>query len=117
MPLPATRRVDHTDDFFGTPVPDPYRWLEDGDDAEVLHWLTAQARHTREHLDALPGRERATAALERAVRIPHSRLPVHRGSSWFRTANDGVQQQDVLLVSAEPFGPRAGAGRPQRAAG
>ncbi|MGH8863004.1 MAG: prolyl oligopeptidase family serine peptidase, partial [Jatrophihabitantaceae bacterium] len=46
-----------------------------------------------------------TAALDRAVRLPHSGLPVHRGGSWFRTANDGVQQQDVLLVAGEPFGP------------
>ncbi|HEY2272618.1 MAG TPA: prolyl oligopeptidase family serine peptidase [Jatrophihabitantaceae bacterium] len=101
---PETRRVDQTDDFFGTPVADPYRWLEDTDDAEVASWLKEQAASTREQLDALPGRTAITAALDRAVRLPHSGLPVHRGKWWFRLANDGVQQQDVLLLSEEPFG-------------
>src|SRR4051812_11683481 len=104
MSRPHTRRVDQVDDYFGTPVPDPYRWLEDGSDPDVAQWLAAQAAHARAHLDALPGRAAGTAALDRAVRIPHSGLPVHRGVSWFRTANDGDQQQDVLLVAAEPFG-------------
>ena len=105
MPRPDTRTVDVVDDYFGTAVADPYRWLEDGGDAEVADWLRAQAAHAREHLDALPGRAASTAALDRAVRLPHSGLPIHRGRHWFRTANDGVQQQDVLLVADEPFGP------------
>jgi prolyl oligopeptidase len=105
MSVPKTRQVDQVDDYFGTAVPDPYRWLENGADPEVAEWLAAQAAATRDHLDALPGRAAIVAALDRAVRLPHSGLPVHRGASWFRTANDGVQQQDVLLVSDDPFGP------------
>ena len=42
--------------------------------------------------------------LDSAVRVPRSGLPVHRGASWFRTANDGTQQQSVLLVSSTPYG-------------
>lgn len=100
-----TRTVDQSDDYFGTTVADPYRWLEDTDDPEVVDWLRAQATHAREHLDALPGRDAISAALDRTVRLPHSGLPVQRGEHWFRTANDGRQQQDVLLVSDTPFGP------------
>ncbi len=99
-----TRTVEQHDDYFGTSVPDPYRWLEDTDDPEVVEWLSAQASATRAYLDALPGRAAITTALQRAVSVPHSGLPVHRGGRWFRTDNDGVQQQDVLVVSAEPFG-------------
>ena len=104
MARPRTRQIDQVDDFFGTAVADPYRWLEDGDDPEVRAWLSAQAAYTRIRLDALPGRDALTKALERAIRLPHSGLPVHRGRHWFRMANDGEQQQDVLLVSTEPFG-------------
>ncbi len=103
-PRPDTPTVDQTDDYFGTLVADPYRWLEDSDEPEVSAWLTAQAAHTRAHLDALPDATPITAALDRAVRLPHSGLPVHRGPHWFRTSNDGVQQQDVLLVADAPFG-------------
>jgi prolyl oligopeptidase len=105
MARPDTRRVDQVDDFFGTEVPDPYRWLEDPDDPEVADWARAQGAHAREYLDALPFRAEITAALDRAVRLPSSGLPLHRGERWFRMSNDGRQQQDVLLVSNEPFGP------------
>ncbi|HZC69889.1 MAG TPA: prolyl oligopeptidase family serine peptidase [Jatrophihabitans sp.] len=105
MVRPDTRRVDQTDDFFGTEVPDPYRWLEDPDDPEVAAWAAAQGSYTREYLESLPFRAEISAALDRAVRLPSSGLPVHRGAHWFRTANDGTQQQDVLLVGDEPFGP------------
>lgn len=105
MVRPDTRRVDQIDDFFGTKVPDPYRWLEDPDDPEVAAWAAAQGSYTREYLDSLPFRAEISTALDRAVRLPSSGLPIHRGEHWFRTANDGTQQQDVLLVSDEPFGP------------
>jgi prolyl oligopeptidase len=105
MTRPDTRRVDQVDDFFGTEVPDPYRWLEDPDDPEVASWAEAQGAYARDYLDALPFRAEITAALDRAVRLPSSGLPVHRGEHWFRMSNDGSQQQDVLLVSDEPFGP------------
>jgi prolyl oligopeptidase len=104
MPRPDTRQVTQVDDFFGTRIDDPYRWLENTDDPEVVAWQRAQATHTRELLDALPGRAAITAALGRAVRLPRSGLPVHRGERWFRTSNDGVQQQDVLIVADTPFG-------------
>jgi prolyl oligopeptidase len=53
---PVTRRDDVVDILHGVPVGDPYRWLEDGDDAEVRDWVTAQNARTREALDALPDR-------------------------------------------------------------
>jgi prolyl oligopeptidase len=47
-----------TDTFFGTPVTDPYRWLEDLSDSSVVQWLRAQGDYTRGVLDAIPGRSR-----------------------------------------------------------
>ncbi len=101
--LPETRTVDQSDDYFGTTVDDPYRWLENSDDPEVAAWLAAQAAETRARLDTLADPAPIRAVLDRAVRRPHSGLPRHHGPYWFRTDNDGVQQQDVLLVEREPF--------------
>ena len=58
LPLhyPATRTVDASDTFFGTKVPDPYRWLEDSSSSEVKAWMDAQNHLARSYLDALPGR-------------------------------------------------------------
>ena len=104
MTRPTTRTVAQVDSYFGTEIADPYRWLEDGDEPEVTAWLAAQAEATRAHLDSLPDPAPIRTALDRAVRLPHSGLPRRRGAHWFRTSNDGVQQQDVLLVSDAPFG-------------
>ncbi|HMB93886.1 MAG TPA: hypothetical protein VKP65_23755, partial [Rhodothermales bacterium] len=52
-PETPTRLV--VDTLYGTPVPDPYRWLEDADSEEVTAWFRAQGTHARTALDALPG--------------------------------------------------------------
>src|SRR5262245_2814577 len=56
---PPTRRVDHTDDYHGTKVPDPYRWLEDDvrTSKEVADWVTAQNKLTFGYLETISERE------------------------------------------------------------
>ncbi len=70
-PLPPTRRDDVVDILHGTEVRDPYRWLEDGDAADVRQWVAAQNARTREALDARPDRgwwhERLVALMQRPV--------------------------------------------------
>ena len=56
MTPPHTRREAVVDTLHGVAVPDPYRWLEAGDDPEVQQWVSEQNRHTRTALDALPER-------------------------------------------------------------
>jgi prolyl oligopeptidase len=53
---PAAHRLDVVDDLHGTPVPDPYRGLEDAASAATRAWCDAQDQLARAHLDALPGR-------------------------------------------------------------
>lgn len=55
-PLPPTRRDGVVDVVHGVQVADPYRWLEDGDDPEVVAWVAAQNERTRQALDARPER-------------------------------------------------------------
>lgn len=51
---PPAPRGDVTDDYFGTTVPDPYRWLEDSSSAATQAWIDAESRLTRTYLDSLP---------------------------------------------------------------
>ena len=60
---PETKTVDHVDDYFGTKVPDPYRWLEDETSAETKAWIEAQNRVTFGYLEKIPYREKLKARL------------------------------------------------------
>jgi prolyl oligopeptidase len=53
----ATRKDDLVETLHGVDVADPYRWLEDGDSAEVKAWTASQNERTRAVLDAIPGRD------------------------------------------------------------
>ena len=63
---PATRAGATIEDYHGTKVTDPYRWLEDADAPETLAWVTTQNQVTFDYLRALPGRE----ALKRRLSEP-----------------------------------------------
>lgn len=47
------------DDYFGTKVPDPYRWLENPDSPETQAWASAENKLTREYVDSIPAREKS----------------------------------------------------------
>ena len=51
---PHTRTLNQVDDYFGTKVSDPYRWLEDLDSEEVLDWAHSQQDVTQQYLDKIP---------------------------------------------------------------
>ncbi|HEX8766717.1 MAG TPA: prolyl oligopeptidase family serine peptidase [Jatrophihabitans sp.] len=104
MAFPETRTVDQVDDFHGTAVEDPYRWLEDQTSDEVAAWARAQAQAAEQYLQGLPGRAELAARLGELSSLPSSTPPQLRGGRWFRLTNDGSQQQAVLRVSDEPMG-------------
>ncbi len=58
LTYPATKKGDVVEDYFGTKVADPYRWMEDLDSKEVADWVAAQNQITNALLDKLPTRER-----------------------------------------------------------
>jgi prolyl oligopeptidase len=53
---PVAPVKDVTDTYFGVAVNDPYRYMEDMKDPEVIAWMKAQADYTRVVLDRIPQR-------------------------------------------------------------
>ncbi|HUV37533.1 MAG TPA: prolyl oligopeptidase family serine peptidase, partial [Patescibacteria group bacterium] len=96
MDYPETKRVAVTDTLHGLTVTDPYRWLENGDDPAVREWIDAQNDHARRTLDAIPGRERIRAMLERSLGIGSVGAPRRHGHRYFFTKREGNQNQPVL---------------------
>ena len=92
---PATRTVDHVDDYHGTRVADPYRWLEAIDSGEVAGWVQAQNAVTMPYLAALPGRDAFKARITALYNFPRTGVPFWEGGRWFYRKNSGLQRQSV----------------------
>ena len=97
---PETAKVDVSDDYHGTIVADPYRWLEDDvrESEAVAAWVTEQNELTNAYLDTLPARDYFAERLGQLWNFERVGLPVRRGNLYFFTRNDGLQNQSVLYV-------------------
>lgn len=106
MTYPQARRSDQKDDYHGTAVADPYRWLEDTDSDETKAWIKAQNEVTSAYLAGIPERQGLVERLTQLWNFERYGLPVQRGGRYFYTRNDGLQNQAVLYVAeslnAEP---------------
>jgi prolyl oligopeptidase len=95
---PATAKVDQTDDYFGTKVADPYRWLEDDRSAETAKWVEAQNAVTFDYLAKIPFRDALKKRLTDIYNYPRYSSPFRVGEYYFFSKNDGLQNQAVIYV-------------------
>ncbi len=102
---PLTARVGVSDNFFGTHVEDPYRWLEDLGSPAVKQWVAAENAVSRPRLAELPQRAWLKSRLTELWNYERYELPVRRGRHYFFLHNDGKQNQSVLYVSEQPDSP------------
>ena len=95
---PETTTVDHVDNYFGTMVPDPYRWLEDDHSKETAAWVAAQNEITFGFLEQIPSRKAIKERLRKIMDYPRYSAPEKRGDRFFFFKNDGLQDQSVVYV-------------------
>ncbi|NJL89470.1 MAG: S9 family peptidase [Coleofasciculaceae cyanobacterium SM2_1_6] len=107
LPLsyPQTRQVDQIDDYHGTSVADPYRWLEDLDAPETEVWIQAQNQVTFAYLDQIPSREQIKERLTKLWNYERYSAPFKEGDRYFYFKNDGLQNQSVLYTLKSLDGP------------
>src|SRR5579862_6024521 len=96
---PPALRGPVVDDYFGTRVADPYRWLEQLDSEQTQHWVQAQNDLSRPFLNSLAQRDWLKQRLTALRNFPRFGVPVHEGSRYFFTHNSGLQNQAVLYVA------------------
>jgi prolyl oligopeptidase len=96
---PATRK-DSTvkDNYFGTTLGDPYRWLEDDQSAETKEWVTRQNIVTNGYLSQIPFRDKVKARLEQIFDYEKFGTPFKEGGKYYFFKNDGLQNQSVLYA-------------------
>lgn len=95
---PLARAGTTTDDYHGTNIADPYRWLE-SDGAETQAWIEAENQLTHGWLAQVPEREALRRRLAKVWNFPKVGVPVAEGGRLFFTKNDGLQNQAVLYVT------------------
>lgn len=93
---PATKKVIQLDNYHGTAVSDPYRWLEDDRSEETMNWVKAENEVTFGYLDKIPYRKTIYNQLEKVVNYPKYSAPSRKGEWFYFYKNDGLQNQSVL---------------------
>lgn len=95
---PQAKQSDQVDDYFGTKVADPYRWLENADSAETKAWVEAQNQVTFGYLNQIPERAQIKERLTRLWNYEKYGTPWREGGRYFYFKNDGLQNQSVLYT-------------------
>ncbi|HEY4959188.1 MAG TPA: S9 family peptidase, partial [Caldimonas sp.] len=95
---PATAKVEQVDDYFGTKVADPYRWLEDDNSAATKAWVEAENKVTFGYLDRIPFRATVRERIRTLANYPKYSAPFQKNGDVFFYKNDGLQNQSALYV-------------------
>src|SRR5471032_1122608 len=96
---PDTRKGDAVDNYFGTQVADPYRWLEDDNSAETKAWVKAQNAVSSAYLNAIPERAAIRDRVARLWDFEKYTVPYKAGRYYFYSYNTGLQNQPVMYVT------------------
>ncbi len=99
MVNPQTRLVEQFDDYHGERIADPYRWLEDPNSKETAAWVAAQNKITEGVLSKIPRRQEIRDRLTKLWNFERFGLPSRRGTRYFWSRNDGLQNQSVVYVA------------------
>lgn len=93
---PATEKGDVADDYHGTQVADPFRWLEDDNADDTKAWVSSQNETTFGYLEQIPFRQAIEDRLTELVNYPRLSSPFRVGEYYFFSKNDGLQNQAVI---------------------
>ncbi|HEX5150562.1 MAG TPA: prolyl oligopeptidase family serine peptidase [Parafilimonas sp.] len=93
---PDTKTVDQTDDFFGTKVSDPYRWLENDTAEDTKDWVKRENTVTNAYLAQIPFRDAIKQRLTELWNYEKYSAPFKEGDYTYFFKNDGLQNQSVL---------------------
>jgi prolyl oligopeptidase len=98
MNYPMTKKVNQTDDYFGTKVEDPYRWLENDTSAETKAWVISEQKFTEDYLSKIPFRDKIMKRYKEILNYPKYYSGTKVGDFILFSKNDGLQNQSVYYI-------------------
>ena len=93
---PVTEKKEVSDDYFGTKVDDPYRWLEDDNASNTKAWVKEENNITQAYLSSIPFRDKIKMRLQQLWNYPKYGAPFKKGDYYYFYKNDGLQNQSIL---------------------
>lgn len=104
LKYPPTEKDDTVDEYFGTKVADPYRWLEDDTSEATAKWVEAQNKVTESYFAKIPFRDKLLTRLKQVADYEKIGSPFKRHGRYYIYRNDGLQNQSVLYTMDTPDG-------------
>ena len=101
LEYPLSKKVNHVDDYFGTKVEDPYRWLEDDNSDETAQWVNDQNKVTFNYLESIPFRDKLKKRLTELWDYEKYSRPFKRGDNYYFYKNDGLQELSIVYRQKE----------------
>lgn len=101
MTYPVSKKENTVDTYFGTNIPDPYRWLENDNAEDTKAWVTEQNVVTQNYLSKIPFRDKIQQKLEKLWNYEKFSAPFKEGGYIYFYKNDGLQNQAVLYRQQE----------------
>ena len=101
LQYPQARKDTVTDNYFGTVVVDPYRWLENDTSAETAAWVEAENKVTDAYLNKIPFRSKLLKRLTELANYEKISAPGKRYGKWYFSKNNGLQNQSVIYEMDE----------------
>jgi prolyl oligopeptidase len=98
LEYPKAQKGDVLDDYFGTKVADPYRWLEDTDSLETVAWVKAENLLTAAYMEKLADRSPFRDELTKLLNYQRYTVPEYEGHRYVYRKNDGLQNQSVIYT-------------------
>jgi len=98
---PETRKGDVVDNYHGTEVPDPYRWLEDDTSEETAAWVKAENEVTFAYLESIPFRDALKERMTEIWNYPKMGTPFKEGDLYFYSYNTGLQNQSIIYMKKD----------------
>ena len=102
---PDAPKGSQVDDYHGTKVADPYRWLEDADSPATQAWVEAENKLTFGYLRQIPARERIHERVTELWDYEKFGVPHKEGGQYFFSKNTGLQNQSVVYTAPSPGAP------------
>jgi prolyl oligopeptidase len=92
---PVTEKGTVVDTLFGTPIADPYRWLENDTTKQTANWVTAQNEVTFGYLKSIPFRDAIRKRLDEVQNYERLSAPYRQGAYYYYSKNSGLQNHNV----------------------